>query len=79
MGPRRARPRLLSDSRRCCTACVRIKKVCGYLRFEAGRREVRGKSLRQLKEGIRSHTQRNGGKSLRAVIDKIIPFCHIRA
>jgi RNA-directed DNA polymerase len=45
----------------------------GY-RFEAGRREVRGKSLRKLKDGIRSHTVRNGGKSLRQVIDTLNPL-----
>lgn len=45
----------------------------GY-RFEAGRREVRRKSLRKLKDGIRSHTSRNGGKSLRAVIDTLNPL-----
>jgi RNA-directed DNA polymerase len=45
----------------------------GY-RFEAGRREVRRKSLRALKDRIRSHTRRNCGKSLRQVIDTLNPL-----
>jgi RNA-directed DNA polymerase len=45
----------------------------GY-RFEAGRREVRRKSLRALKDRIRRHTRRSGGKSLRQVIQTLNPL-----
>lgn len=44
----------------------------GY-RFEAGRREVRRKSLQAFKDRIRSHTRRNAGRSLKQVIDTINP------
>jgi RNA-directed DNA polymerase len=44
----------------------------GY-RFEAGRRYVRRKSLRALKDRIRGHTPRNVGKSLLQVIDRLNP------
>ena len=45
----------------------------GY-RFEAGRREVRRKSLQALRDRIRTHTRGNGGKSLRQVIDTLNPL-----
>jgi RNA-directed DNA polymerase len=44
----------------------------GY-RFEAGRREVRRKSLAGLRERIRGKTSRTQGKSLRAIIAQLNP------
>lgn len=45
----------------------------GY-RFEAGRREIRRKSLQSLRERIRAHTPRSNGQSLRAIIAKLNPL-----
>lgn len=45
----------------------------GY-RFEAGRRDVRRKSLGALKDRIRAHTGRSGGRSLKRVIDTLNPM-----
>jgi len=42
----------------------------GY-RFEAGRREVRRKSLQSLRDRLRSHTGRNSGVSLRETIVRL--------
>jgi len=44
----------------------------GY-RFECGRRWVRKKSLQKLRDRMRELTPRNGGISLRSVIDKLNP------
>lgn len=56
-----------------CRICGEGFDFLGY-RFEAGRRQVRRKSLRKLKDGIRGHTRRSGGKSLRQVIDTLNPL-----
>ena len=45
----------------------------GY-RFEAGKRTVRKKSLKALKDKIRAKTPRTSGKSLRQVIDSLNPM-----
>ena len=45
----------------------------GY-RFEAGKRTVRKKSLKALKDKIRAKTPRTSGKSLRQVIDDLNPM-----
>ena len=45
----------------------------GY-RFEAGRRQVRKKSLDKLKDKIRALTKRNCGCSMEMVIDKLTPI-----
>jgi RNA-directed DNA polymerase len=45
----------------------------GY-RFEAGRREVRRKSLRAIKDRIRGRTGRSVGRSLKQVIDTLNPM-----
>jgi RNA-directed DNA polymerase len=45
----------------------------GY-RFEAGRREVRRKSLRAFKDRVRQQTPRAGGQSLKCVIDTLNPL-----
>lgn len=42
----------------------------GY-RFEAGRREIRRKSLHSLRDRIRAHTKRTNGHSLREIIAKL--------
>jgi RNA-directed DNA polymerase len=45
----------------------------GY-RFEAGRKWVRKKSLKRLKDGIRAKTRRSGGQSLARVIAALNPM-----
>jgi len=45
----------------------------GY-RFEAGKRWVRKKSLKALKDKLRSKTGRTNGKSLRSIIEEINPI-----
>jgi len=45
----------------------------GY-HFEAGKRWVRKKSLKVLKDKIRENTHRTCGKSMRAIIDKLNPM-----
>jgi len=45
----------------------------GY-RFEAGRRSVRKKSLKAIKEKLRSQTRRTRGKSLRSIIAELNPI-----
>lgn len=51
---------------------------CGFeflgYRFEGGRREVRRKSLQALKDRIRKHTRRRGGKSLAQVMEVLNPM-----
>jgi RNA-directed DNA polymerase len=43
-------------------------------RFEAGRRWVRDKSLKSLKDKVREKTRRTRGESLRAVIEDLGPM-----
>lgn len=45
----------------------------GY-RFESGRREIRRKSLKALKDKIRSKTKRSRGASMRSIIDELNPM-----
>ena len=45
----------------------------GY-RFEAGRRWVRKKSLKRIKDGIRAKTRRTRGDSLKRIIDDLNPM-----
>jgi RNA-directed DNA polymerase len=45
----------------------------GY-RFESGRRWVRKKSLRRIKDGIRAKTRRTRGDSLKRIIDDLNPM-----
>jgi RNA-directed DNA polymerase len=47
----------------------------GY-RFEAGKRWVRKKSLKALKDKLRSKIGRKSGKSLRSIIEEINPARH---
>jgi RNA-directed DNA polymerase len=45
----------------------------GY-RFEAGRRQVRKKSLKRIKDGIRAKTRRTSGRSLACIIADLNPM-----
>jgi RNA-directed DNA polymerase len=56
-----------------CTQMGQGFEFLGY-RFEAGRRWVRDKSLKGLKDKVREKTKRTRGESLRAVIEELGPM-----
>ena len=56
-----------------CTQRGQGFEFLGY-RFEAGRRWVRGKSLKSLKDKVREKTKRTRGESLRVVIKELGPM-----